>query len=303
MNNNSAIQDFEISALKAILAIPKNQIMKKIYYSFLLALSVFILNAQVPTCSLNPTFIAGPKNGVYPDSVTNFISGTVGVPYIQNITVKVPLDTIQALKFCFNRVTLSTPTTVANYNLPPGLVFGSSTPAVLNGTVNGAQSLKFPGNANNCASIYGTPTTAGTYTLQLKVDTYATLQAIGNCTPTPNVNGGTNLNSQVLKYYIITIQPPAGINEQISSRSFDLQNAPNPFTGKTTFKFMVKDESNANIKVFDVLGKTIYSDSFKTKYGENAYEFDGSKLTGGIYFYTITYKNFSETKRMIISSN
>lgn len=277
--------------------------MKKLYFTILLALSVFITNAQVPTCSLNPTFIAGPKNGVYPDSVTNFMSGTVGVPYIQNITVKVPLDTIQALKFCFNRVTLSTPTNVANYNLPPGLQFGSSTSAVLNGTVNGAQSLKFPGNANNCASIYGTPTTAGTYTLQLKVDTYATLQAIGNCPTSPNVSGGTNLNSQVLKYYIITINGPAGINEQVNSKSFDLQNAPNPFTGKTTIKFNVKDESSVTLKVFDVLGKTIHTDSFKTKYGENAYEFDGSKLNSGIYFYTIAYKNFSETKRMIISSN
>lgn len=278
--------------------------MKKFYFSFLFAFFITALNAQVPTCSLDPAFIALPKKGVWPDSATNFINGTVGQPFTQNITVKVPLDTIQAsLKFCFNRVVLSTPTVVANYNLPPGLNFGSSTAVVLNGTVNGAPSLKFPGNANNCASIYGTPTTAGTYSLQLKVDAYATLQAIGNCPASPNINNGTNLSTSILKYYIITISPLAGIKEQVNTKSLSLQNIPNPFVAKTTITFNVRDESTAKLIVFDILGKSIFIDSFKTKFGENTYEFDGSKLNGGIYFYTLTYKNYSETKRMIISEN
>jgi len=278
--------------------------MKKLYFTLILAIFITSIQAQAPTCSLNPTFIASNKNGVFPDSLTNFVSGTVGQPYEQNLTIKVPLDTIQSpLKFCFNRVVLSTPTTVTNYNLPPGLFFGSSTAAVLNGTVNGAQSLKFPGNANNCASIFGTPTTAGTYTLQLKVDAYASLQAIGNCTPSPNINTGTNLSTSILKYYIITIQPPAGLNENITNKTLGLQNSPNPFTQKTTITFNVKDESSAQIKVHDVLGKTVFTDNFKTKFGENNYELNSSKLNDGIYFYTLTYKNYSETKRMIISSN
>jgi hypothetical protein len=278
--------------------------MKKIYFLFCILFAINSSKAQVPTCSLDPVFLAMTKDGVWPDSVTNFMSGTVGVPYVQNITVKVPIDTIQGpLKFCFNRVVLSTPTTAVNYNLPPGLFFGSSTAAVLNGTVNGAQSLKFPGNANNCASIYGTPTTAGTYTLFLKTDTYATLQAIGNCTPNPNVNGGTNLNTTVLDYYVITISPPAGINEEVFTKTFGLKNQPNPFTGKTTISFNVKDKSKANIKVVDVLGKEIFADTFETNFGANNYEFDGSKLNSGIYFYTISYKNYSETKRMVIAEN
>ncbi len=145
--------------------------MKKIYFTiFTIVASIASVIAQtVPTCSLNPTFIASNKVGVYPDSATNFISGTVGVPYVQNITVKVPKDTTSSsITFCFNRFELTSPST-NNYGLPPGLMIGSSTPAVANGTVNGAPSLKFAGNANNCASIYGTPTTAGSYTLSLKV--------------------------------------------------------------------------------------------------------------------------------------
>lgn len=277
--------------------------MKKIYFSLLFISVITIAKAQAPTCSLNPTFIASNKNGVYPDSATNLMSGTVNQPYVQNLTVKVPLDTVQSpFKFCFNRVVLSTPTTAVNYNLPPGLNFGSSTAAVANGTVNGAISLKFPGNANNCASIFGTPTTVGTYTLKLMTETYATLTG-GTCPANPTVSGGTKLNTTVLGYYIITILPPAGVNEIVNEKSFNLKNQPNPFTGKTIIKFNVKDVDALQIKICDILGKTIFTDAIKTKFGENNYEFDGSKLNDGIYFYTISYKNYSETKRMIIASN
>ncbi len=278
--------------------------MKKIYQLLCLLFLFNASKAQVPTCSLDPVFLAMTKNGVWPDSATNFLSGTVGVPYLQNLTVKVPLDTIQStLKFCFNRVVVSTPSNVTNYNLPPGLLLGTSTSAVQNGTINGSESFKFPGNANNCASIYGTPTTAGTYTLFLKTDTYASLQAIGNCTPNPNVNGGTNLNTTILDYYIITISPAAGINEEVFAKTFGLKNQPNPFTGKTTISFNVKDKYKATIKVFDVMGKEVFADKFETNFGANNYEFDGSKLNTGIYFYTISYKNYSETKRMVIAGN
>jgi hypothetical protein len=277
--------------------------MKKIYFSFLLFLFIAFTKGQTaPTCSLDPIFMAVPKAGIWPDSVTNFISGNVGQPYIQNITVKVPLDTPAVIgTACFNRFVLLTPT--ANYDLPPGLQFGSSTSTVSNGTVNGASSLKFAGNSSQCASIYGTPTVAGTYTLKLVVEVYANIIFTGNCPAVPNVSGGTKLQTNYLNYYIIKIDPPAGINENVNSRSLDLQNSPNPFTAKTNIKFSVKDESTAQLKVFDVLGKTVYSDSFKTKFGENNYEFDGSKLNEGMYFYTISYKSFSETKRMIISQN
>jgi hypothetical protein len=276
--------------------------MKKIYAVVISILMIQVVNAQVPTCSLDPAFISSNKKGVYPDSAVNFSHGDIGIPYVQNITVKVPLDTMQPpFKFCFNRVVLVTPTNVANYNLPPGLVMGSSTSTVLNGTVNGAPSFSFAGNANNCLSIYGTPTTNGSYTLALQTKVYATLTG-GTCPPTPTASAGTNLNNTTLTYYVINIGP-VGLNEIVNTKNFELRNFPNPFDGKTSIKFNVRDESTITIKMRDVLGKTVSATSFKTKFGENTYEFDGSKLPQGIYFYTISYKNYSETKRMIVASN
>lgn len=277
--------------------------MKKIYLSLIL-ISAFVFNmqAQVPTCSLDPTFVASNKVGIWPDSATNFISGTVGVPYVQNITVKVPKDTVSgSIKFCFNRFVLSNPTGTVNYGLPPGLNFGSSTPVVANGTINSAPSLKFPGNANNCASVYGTPLTAGTYTLHLKIDAYAT-PTIGNCANSPNISGGSNVSTQQLNYYIITINAATGLKE-IGKNSFNLENVPNPFSNKTTIRFFILEEGQAKIEVHSMLGKLIYSTNVNAQPGFNEHVFNGENLSNGMYFYTIKYKNYSETKRMILYGN
>ena len=277
--------------------------MKKIYLSLLLILAfVFNTKAQsVPTCSLDPVFVASNKIGVWPDSATNFVQGTVGVSYVQNVTVKVPKDTVSTFHFCFNRFVLSNPTGTVNYGLPPGLNFGSSTAALANGTINSAPSFKFPGNAKNCASIYGTPTTAGTYTLHLKIDAYATV-TVGTCATVPNVSGGTNVSTQQLDYYIIKINAATGLKE-IGKNSFNLENVPNPFANKTAIRFFMVEEGQAKLEVHNMLGKLIYNTNINVQPGDNEFVFNGDNLSNGMYFYTIKYKNFSETKRMILYGN
>lgn len=280
--------------------------MKKIYLALLaLGFAFTAVKAQtVPTCSLDPTFIASPKVGVWPDSVTNFISGTVGQPYIQNITVKVPKDTTASgFTFCFNRFELSTPSSVTNYNLPPGLNFGSSTAAVNNGTVNGSPAFKFPGNANNCASVYGTPTTAGTYTLQLQVVAFANGPVFSPCPASPNVSGGTGIQTQTLSYYKITINPPVGVQEIGNDKMSLYQNYPNPFSNTTDIKFYVEDESDAVITVYNTLGDIVNQQSIKTIIGENKITINAKDLASGTYIYSLKYKNAVTTKRMLVINN
>src|SRR3954467_12092475 len=123
--------------------------MKKVYL-FLFCLSTMFGSSQTaPTCSLDPTFVSSNKVGVWPDSATNFVSGIVGGQYLQNITVKVPKDTTISIlgHLCFTKVTLTNPSSATNYNLPPGLSFAVNTSSLQNGTVNGAPSFQFPGNA------------------------------------------------------------------------------------------------------------------------------------------------------------
>jgi hypothetical protein len=277
--------------------------MKKIYQFTILVLA-FVFNASVfaqTTCSLNPVFIASAKNGIFPDSATNFIQGTVGLPYAQNITVKVPKDTIAlGQTLCFTRIELSTPAGFTNFNLPPGLSFLSG-PTV----TNNAGVYRYPGNANSCSIISGIPTTAGTWTVQFRVAPFLSL-ALGSCPNTPNYNGGTGTFSapQNLTYYIIKINPnTVGIKEEVSSKSMGLNNIPNPFVNSTSIKFNVQDEASAKVVIHNMLGQQVYTSSFQTKLGENELNINTSDWNSGVYFYTVKYKQYSETKRMILASN
>jgi len=282
--------------------------MKKIYLSIIaLTASLSSVFAQtVPTCSLDPIFISGNRVGVWPDSITNFISGTVGQPYEQNLTVKVPKDTTSTgIRFCFNRFEITTPTGITNYNMPPGLTLGSSTSSLNGPSVAGAPSLKMPGNANNCASIYGVPTTAGSYTLSIKVTPFITASPITQCPNNPDINGGSGSLTapQTLNYYIINIAPAVvGVKEFDKNLVNQLQNQPNPFTGKTIIKFSVESEDQATLTVYNALGAIVYSNSLKTSAGENKFELNAENWSSGVYMYSVKFKNSVSTKRLMINN-
>lgn len=273
--------------------------MKKITTLFL-AFSFAFAIAQTTTCSLDPVFVSSNKNGIWPDSVVNFVQGTVGFPYSQNITVKVPKDTVASgITICFNRVEVSSAATYTNLNLPPGLNLLAG-PTV----TNSSGTYKFPGNANSCAVISGTPTTAGTYTLHLSVQPYLT-PSFSSCGNNPNYNSGSASLSPatIVNYYVIKINSPLGIKEDVNSKTLNVSNVPNPFSGKTAIKFTVKDEANAKICVYNLLGDKIFEDTIKTTYGDNSYDLDGTNWSNGMYLFTINYKNFSETKRIVLAGN
>lgn len=276
--------------------------MKKIYFSLLaMAGSIAMTSQTAPTCSLDAAFIASNKVGVWPDSATNFVSGTVGVPYVQNLTVKVPKDTVQnPVRICFTRFEVSSPSGVTNYDLPPGLMLSSSTASVVSGS-----KLIFAGNANNCGSIYGTPTTAGTYTLQLKVDAFGNPGLVSStCPSSPNVSTGSNITTQTLKYYIIKINPATvGLKELSKDKFSVMQNEPNPFSGSTKIKYYVEDQDAATVTVYNALGAVVYQESTKTAAGENAFDLNATSWAPGVYIYTVKYKNQVNTRRLMVSHN
>lgn len=85
------------------------------------------------------------------------------------------------------------------------------------------------------------------------------------------------------------------------------QNYPNPFNPNTTIKYTIPSTfSNENIssvqlKVFDTLGREIKTlINQKQKPGNYEINFDGSKLTSGVYFYELKYASYVQTKKMIL---
>ncbi len=79
------------------------------------------------------------------------------------------------------------------------------------------------------------------------------------------------------------------------------QNYPNPFNPGTIIQYKLNSSQFVNLKVYDILGREITTLVNEEKpAGIYAVNFDGSKLPGGIYFYTMQAGNLTATKKFIL---
>ena len=79
------------------------------------------------------------------------------------------------------------------------------------------------------------------------------------------------------------------------------QNFPNPFNPSTSIKFTLPKSEFVELKVYNILGKQVtelVSNSLPA--GEHQYQFDGTDLASGIYYYQIVAGEFREVKKMIL---
>lgn len=97
--------------------------------------------------------------------------------------------------------------------------------------------------------------------------------------------------------------PPTGVKPVDNVvKSYQLsQNYPNPFNPSTTIKFSIPEKNMVSLKIFNVLGQEVKT-LINHEYSAGSYEvnFDASKLSSGIYFYTISTGDFHATKKMIL---
>jgi hypothetical protein len=84
--------------------------------------------------------------------------------------------------------------------------------------------------------------------------------------------------------------------------SFELlQNYPNPFNPVTTIEYSIPNTEYVVLTVYDILGRTIVTIVDKEQdAGRYILMFDASKLSSGMYFYTITAGNFKATKKLTL---
>lgn len=102
-----------------------------------------------------------------------------------------------------------------------------------------------------------------------------------------------------------TITKSIGINHNQTGTPIEFglsQNFPNPFNPVTIINFGIPKKSAVTLKVYDALGReiaTLVNNEVKTE-GYYNVEFDASKLPSGIYYYSITAGDFTDTKKMIM---
>jgi ligand-binding sensor domain-containing protein len=80
-----------------------------------------------------------------------------------------------------------------------------------------------------------------------------------------------------------------------------LQNYPNPFNPSTKIKYQVPRTEFITLKIYDILGNEVTTLVNEAKEpGEYEIDFNGSKLSSGVYFYTLRSGSFYDTKKFIL---
>ncbi|MCU0343723.1 MAG: YCF48-related protein [Ignavibacterium sp.] len=107
-------------------------------------------------------------------------------------------------------------------------------------------------------------------------------------------------NGIILKY----IDPTVGIDEYNITEINDFvleQNYPNPFNPSTNIQFALPQSGFVTLEIFSVTGERVdvlFSEELSA--GKYNYEWNGSNLTSGIYFYRLNAGNFVKTRKMIL---
>jgi len=107
------------------------------------------------------------------------------------------------------------------------------------------------------------------------------------------------LNNMV---YLPVTPLPVDVNETAAQALEISQNYPNPFNGNTYVEVTLNKAANVSVEVTTVTGqKVVMNDyGFKTA-GTHNVVIDGSQLTTGIYFYTVTAGQSKVTRKMMVN--
>ncbi len=97
---------------------------------------------------------------------------------------------------------------------------------------------------------------------------------------------------------------PLGVGEHASNlpSRFQLeQNFPNPFNPTTVIRYQLPKMSHVTLKIYDVLGREVATlVNAKQVAGNHETTFNASKLSSGVYFYSISAGTFTATKKLML---
>jgi len=117
---------------------------------------------------------------------------------------------------------------------------------------------------------------------------------------------GYETNKAGFDYSFVTIKYswPVGIqniSSEFPDRFFLSQSYPNPFNPTTNINFTIPKSGFVKMIVYDINGREISTlVNQEMRPGSYKVDFDGSNLSSGIYYYTMTGGDFAETKKMML---
>jgi hypothetical protein len=115
-------------------------------------------------------------------------------------------------------------------------------------------------------------------------------------------SGNVNRGVTYLSDEVPVAEGVSSVKSVTNPYKYDLSsNYPNPFNPSTIISYEIAKVGHVSLKVYNVLGQQIATlvDGVQSP-GRYNVEFDGSKLSSGVYFYQLKTDNFVSTKKMVL---
>jgi hypothetical protein len=198
----------------------------------------------------------------------------VNEPYDEAITVLAPAE----FDYLGTIIDIAYITVDSVLNLPPGIEYTASAD-------------QFYPDSAYCIQIHGTPTEAGDFPLTIYVTPYVFYLE--------NIIAGTQIVDDTS--VVLTVLGTSGFNPYEIDEFQVLPNAPNPFSDFTRLGIYTPFDDRIELKVFNILGEMMHEELLGAPPGEHYFQFDGSNLIPGTYFYRVTNSSQLHTGKFIKS--
>jgi hypothetical protein len=230
------------------------------------------------------------------DTLVPMEAAVLDLPYQTTITVFIPAE-ISGIALTSVGLALADAAEPGITGLPPGLTYVCDPPTCL-----------FEAGVPGCVSIEGT-VPAGTdqqlYDLLITADVVTAIISGQIRFPLPE-EGQTPVEGVLQTFGFAFPECPYQIsvtdgtaNEELFLSKVELgQNNPNPFSGITAIP-VVAEAGDYNFSVYNTVGELVHSKDMYLS-GAGTIEFDASNFDTGVYFYTLSNKLGSTTKRMVV---
>jgi len=142
-----------------------------------------------------------------------------------------------------------------------------------------------------CSQLSGTPTQAGEFPIAFYLEPFVDLgsgpESLGQYMDDTSV--------VVTVYDPTAIAPPQADQFQIQAM------VPNPFSELTRISFYTPYQDRVSLQVYNILGKMMYEETKSVSSGDQEFEFNGSELLPGTYFYRVINSSKLYTGKFIKS--
>ncbi len=264
-------------------------------YTLLIAivfsLATLNLNAQCPTCVVDPGALTEPGLSPDPDSIPCIEQG---VAYDQTIQ----LYNFDTVNFSGQLVFIDSLRVDSVGGLPTGIDWSTNN-----------MDNTFINQERGCIKLCGTTNDPlGNYPLSIIATVWASFYPTGinfPLYPVTDVDASAVSDNLAVILQVINMgdpcnfNPGTGIEDLLVSESLSL--IPNPAVNTAKVTFTSKEASDYVLSVVDMVGRTVVSRDIQAVPGENTYDIDVNELPNGVYMYSISNGRESISQKFVVT--